>query len=137
MVISGGTVYLRVDACRIALRASRAPPPTSTRTPTSVPRAVGKPGVEQSRRKGPCALWGIHTLVSSEPRQERQQSATGWGNLGCAVDHAAEYHEVATSPDGRRRKWGPCGMLTWVDEWYGCLRFEVRPVGYGYRVRTR
>ena len=42
-------------------------PPTSTRTPTSAPWAVGKPGVEQGRTKGPCALWGIHTLVSSEP----------------------------------------------------------------------
>lgn len=63
------------------------------------------------------------------------EPSTGWGHLGCAVAYGKTYHEVATSPDPRRRKWGPQGLLAWVDEWHLCGRFEVRPVGYGYRGR--
>ena len=63
------------------------------------------------------------------------EPSTGWGHLGCAVDHSEDYHAVATSSDARRRKWGPQSLLTWVMEWHSCPRFEVRPLGYGYRGR--
>ncbi len=64
------------------------------------------------------------------------EPSTGWGNLGCAVDRRADYDRVATSSDARTRKWGPQPLLLeWVDEWYGCGRFEVRPRRYGYRGR--
>jgi hypothetical protein len=63
------------------------------------------------------------------------EPSTGWGNLGCAIKYADTYHDIATSTDTRRRKYGPSGMLDWVTEWHRCERFEVRPYGYGYRGR--
>lgn len=70
-------------------------------------------------------------------RWSEVEPSTGWGNMGCAVRHADAYDAVATSTEPRRRKWGPQSMLSWVDEWQTCDRFEVRPVGYGYRGRPR
>ena len=64
------------------------------------------------------------------------EPSTTWGNMGCAVANAAQYEEVATSSDGRRRKWGPQPLMSvWVDEWFACERFTVRPKGFGYRGR--
>lgn len=89
------------------------------------------------------ACWGLLATLGDEHspracffcRWSDVEPSTGWGHLGCAVASADAYDQVATSPDARRRKWGSQGMLTWVDEWHHCERFEVRPHGYGYRGR--
>jgi hypothetical protein len=89
------------------------------------------------------ACWGLLDVLGDAKapracffcRWSDVEPSTGWGNLGCAVKHAREYDEIATSADARRRKWGAQGLLDWVDEWFACDRFEVRPRGYGYRGR--
>jgi hypothetical protein len=91
------------------------------------------------------ACWGLLAVLGDDRapracffcRWSDVEPSTGWGHLGCAVDGAETYHAIATSPDPRRRKWGPQAMLRWVDEWHACERFEVRPLGYGYRGRPR
>jgi len=90
------------------------------------------------------ACWALLDMLGDEKAPRRcffcrwsdVEPSTGWGNLGCAVERAQEYHQVATAPEPRRRKWGPQALFgDWVDEWYGCEKFEVRPRGYGYRGR--
>lgn len=56
-------------------------------------------------------------------------------SLGCAAANRAQYHQIATSDDGRKRRSGVSLILHWVDEWHACDAFEVRPIGYGYRGR--
>jgi hypothetical protein len=66
------------------------------------------------------------------------EPSTGWGNLGCFVDRKAAYDEIATCNDPRRRKWVSSTLKpVWVDEWYYCEQFELRPVNYGYRGRPK
>ena len=89
------------------------------------------------------ACWRLLALLgdASAPRAcffcrwSEVEPSAGWGNLGCAVESATAYDAIARSTDSRRRKWGPQGLLEWVDEWAVCERFEVRPLGYGYRGR--
>ncbi len=89
------------------------------------------------------ACWGLLALLGDDHapracffcRWSEVEPSSGWGNLGCAVAHREAYHRVATSSEARKRKWGASGLLRWVDEWFSCDAFEVRPVGYGYRGR--
>ena len=101
--------------------------------------AVGPDDTDDER-----ACWRLLDVLGEERaphacffcRWSEVEPSTGWGNLGCAVKHAAEYDAVATSSDARRRKWGAQALLEWVDEWFSCERFAVRPKGYGYRGRS-
>lgn len=91
------------------------------------------------------ACWSLLAILGDERapracffcRWSDVEPSTGWGHLGCAIEHAEAYHRVATEAEPRKRKWGTQGLLAWVDEWHACERFEVRPHDYGYRGRPR
>jgi hypothetical protein len=96
------------------------------------------------RRDEELALWALLEQLgdTASPRAcffcrwSDVEPGSGWGNLGCFVAQKVEYDAIATSEDNRRRKWVTSTLPpVWVDEWYACDQFEVRPIGYGYRGR--
>jgi hypothetical protein len=83
------------------------------------------------------ALWSLANALPavSVPRacffcrwSEVEKSA-GWGHLSCNVEQAAAYEHHLEHGD---RRW-PFLTNQWVDEWHGCPKWQLRPLGFGYR----
>jgi len=68
------------------------------------------------------------------------ESGAGWGNLACLHRHREDYErylERCAEPGGPRARWVTSAVPgAWVDEWWSCTDFTVRPPGHGYRGRT-
>lgn len=62
--------------------------------------------------------------------------SSGWGHLGCMIAVADAYHERVTRGSAWEIKWASTLRRDWVDEWHSCARWELRPLGYGYRGRA-
>jgi len=88
------------------------------------------------------ALWSVLELVGDAPRAcffckwSDVEASTGWGNFGCFVEQRAAYERYVAEHAGKASlKWVSSLGCTWVEPFHGCDRFELRPIGFGYRGR--